>query len=171
MVLLAATGFIAGPQLKFRELIASSATFQSIVGEVSEAAALNHVVPWVERAPSRPLALVGIPITSTTSLRVPNNAVGQLRARFEFDVDASHIPASGDTDAVASEKLQNSGIDFGNKVGAIIQEIMIESLNGGRLLIRSVDMIEPGITLSKKYERASLGDYMKVTVVANYGAA
>lgn len=144
MALLAGTGILSGAMLCTRELVAASSTFQSVVGEVTEAAALNHVFSGIHTNPTRPYAIVGMPREDSMALR-DGYSTGVLRVSFEFDMNALYLPDKDDTDAAASEKLQNGVIDFGNKIGAIRSEMILESHQAGRLLCQGMDLVSPGM--------------------------
>lgn len=156
MALITATGLLSGPEQCARELVASSTTFQTEVGAGSEAIALGSVVAGIEFNPTRPYAIVGYPMEDIMGQRDINNTSGTLRVGFEFDMNASYVPLYTDNDATKSEKYQNGVRHFANVIGAIRSEMILNSRDGGRLLVQSMALMSPGI--SKNTPREEIDD-------------
>lgn len=118
------SGILSEPLDEFATLISQSATFQSWTGTATPAAAKARIV--VRQAvgvPTRPFA--AIDIVPGFEVRRGGHASGQMWLYFEATVTAGN---STEPDAY---------YEFANKVGAVLDEIMTEMENAGRLLIQS----------------------------------
>lgn len=115
---------------KVADLIASSTTFQTLVSEASEAAAKNHVyqIAAEQADMARPCAVVWLPDNEQVGRGGYGN--GDLQIHFESAVLASAADAT-------------AGESFRATCRNIVQEMMTESANGGRLLLRSIVLSDP----------------------------
>lgn len=158
-----------GPVENLRTLIASSATFQTLVGVEGypdpTASAKAHIyVPAIETAAvvkaARPFALIGqgdifeMTRTSATNFR-PS---GSLIFLLEDDV------AAGDADdAEAAEKA------FCKTVGDIFTDILTLSNDGAYLAVTGIRQLEGPLRADKKI-RQNEGDFYQAVYSIEWGA-
>lgn len=151
-----------GPVENLRTLIASSTTFQTLVGEATAAAAKAHIhVPAIETAAAvkaaRPFALIGqgerfdLERTSATNFR-PS---GSLIFLLEDDV------AAGTAEAV--EKA------FCKTIGDIFTDILTLSNDGAYLAVTGIRQIEGPMRADKKTRQAE-GDFYQAVYSIEWGA-
>jgi hypothetical protein len=146
---------------KLRDLIASSASFQSAVGVGSEAAALAYVYIQGRTASSgvfsRPYALVEGLRTSNRFSATSGYQSGRIRFKIERDV------ASGD-----AANHETAALNFIKWVEDVLGDMMLNQHDGlGRLILSNMTTDEPQRSSFK--EAGGQGDYYRVWVTVDYG--
>jgi hypothetical protein len=146
---MAATGIVAEPTQAMADLVASSPAFQAAVGLGSEAAALARVYLISAKGiqVERPFAIVSLPVNQRGGRGAFSS--GEIIVIFEMEVDAAYKrdPEAEDDEVdsgPASEAIRNWA-------GAVIEEVMNEQENGGRLILRRYQQ-EGGLFRSPKGE-------------------
>lgn len=152
----AAAAFISVYLDKLATTIAKSATFRTVTGTASEAAAKAKVAQF-GNAVSRPRALVNYGEKfrlrhGTTSSR---DVAGYLEILFEWDVPAAYVP---DTEGEPFD-LDGAIVDYRNKVGAIIEEM--------HALTRLTDFTD-GCLAIVEFEMAGEDFFVDETDATNY---
>jgi hypothetical protein len=143
---MAAAGIVAEPTQLLAELVASSPAFQAAVGAADEAEALArvHQVTAKSGTLTRPFAIVSMVVAH--QIRRGGFGSGDLVLLFEMAVDPAYArqPADdGDQDlGPATEAIRNWA-------GAVVEEMMLEQENGGRLIVRGINQEGPIIRSPK----------------------
>lgn len=163
------TGVLCGPVDEVANLIAASPAFQTQVGFPGSAANAKTKVYGVARAATgfgalpyaRPFALV-----TWQSLFVRRGGFGRGVGWFMFEAEPSaeyrFTPA-----APLGSDPQSAAYEFGNWVGAVLAEMMIESEKGGRLIVP-----EDGIKLAHPIQRSLTEegvDYFQAAFTIEFG--
>jgi hypothetical protein len=160
---MAATSIVSTPTHLLAELVASSATFQTQTGTADEAAALAFVHEVSVRGADvvRPMAVVSA--LRTHAIGRGGYGTGTLTLIFEDDVPDGY----GRDDVTEGEPDNSAGSEeFRNWVGDVIDEMMDEQENGGRLLVRRIDQ-DGELTRSGPED---VGDYFQLRYMVHWGA-
>lgn len=127
-----ATSPIAIAKAALRRLVASSATFQDVVGATSEADALSrvHIAEAVDDedevedegvgrlVDDRPRALIDM-----TSCSVPLMGVADYRDQYEFSLSFEFPPPACVTQGVEGQHLHDESTWFDNQWGQIVEDM------------------------------------------------
>lgn len=123
-----ATSPIAIAKAALRRLVASSAQFQSVVGAISEAAAMDrvHIVEAIDDesedteqlADPRPRCLIDM-----AGFSAPLVGVGEYQDQYEFALSFEFPPPESITGGVEGAHLRDESTWFDNQWGQIIEEM------------------------------------------------
>lgn len=128
-------GIESCPLDKLADLVASSARFQTWVGEITEPLAKTHVfigaldVEETSISGARPFAAVWHRFAANTINSMGGFGFGTLAVHFE--------------DTITETTQKDALFEFANEAGNIIREMQRESRAGGRLIVQGISALGP----------------------------
>lgn len=157
------TGLLSTPLSQIEQLVAASPSFQKWVGAIDARSAAAHVyVTGIDAPPGtlidpaffaaiRPYALISYDITNAIELE--SIALGQM-----IDQPRLLVSLWDSVDAGSVGTYKEAVYRFANNAGAVLQDIVDGSQNGGESILRRVIMSMP-IRRATEKEQPAMGDF------------